>query len=124
MTERREMTEPPNPGRNALPAGYVHKPSWGEPEKHKCPLPAEWELGAVWRCPEGHLWTVNYGLDFDPFAYRKGKPQWMPANWFLRFKFRGKRAKLEMSNLNQRKTAYNTKPPKTPGGVATPDYDG
>lgn len=107
----------------ARPAGYVWRPSDARPA-HQCDLPAEWEDGAVWRCPLGHLWVVRLGVN----PYRRGYAavglEWTPAGWWMRRRHGGRRARVEMANENRRKTARTMKPPprmpKAPGGVSGP----
>lgn len=28
-------------------------------DRHVCPIPAEWPPRGTWRCPDGHLWTID-----------------------------------------------------------------
>lgn len=104
-----EQRRPPDPR-----GGYVHRPSRDE-QRHTCPLPAEWEPGAVWRCPEGHLWVVyDYRLPPDYAGHRPRSVSWEPATWWQRRRWGGKRARGDMANGNRRPG-----PPKAPRAAGT-----
>jgi hypothetical protein len=111
-------TEPPpdnswleTESHRARPSGYVHRPSDARPQ-HRCDLPAEWEQGAVWRCPQGHLWVVLHRR--EP-AYANGyaptSAEWVPAWWWTRLRYGGKRARTSMGNDNRRRTVKHMRPP-------------
>ena len=82
-------------------SGYVVKPDPNE--KHKCALPAEWVLGAIWRCPEGHLWRCSGAA-------------WWPAIWWTRLARGGRRAHIGMANTNRVKPRLRSKPAAPPNG--------
>jgi hypothetical protein len=140
-------TRPPNPGRvgepgyRARPAGYVWRPSDAR-QPHRCDLPAEWEQGAVWRCPEGHLWVV---LRRREPAYANGyapaSAEWVPAWWWTRLRYGGKRARTSMGNENRVRSVRHMRPPPpaavkgidplpvppptiSPAGIPPQDFDG
>lgn len=106
--------------------GYVHKPG----ERHVCPLPAEWVKGAVWRCHEGHLWTVDTACGTCRWL---GKGEggarhvhtighaWWPAGWWQRLLHRGRKATLGMANEHRMPGLPKGAPA---GSESTPDYDG
>lgn len=87
-------------------AGYVHIPEGAGPSpKHHCPLPAEWPLGAIWRCPEGHLWQCREACPCGGRPYRHTHDLgnvWLPATWWQRRKYVGVKAAREMANENRR----------------------
>lgn len=109
---------------------FIEHPVGG---KHQCPLPQQWSMGALWQCPEGHLWVVDVACDCRDM---RGHDQahagmhsiglaWWPATWWQRRKYGPgmKRADLSMaprSARDQRLQAwqYDVKPsPPT-------DFDG
>lgn len=123
------MADPPNaddPWTGRDPGTYVHT----------CHLPAEWIPGALWRCYEGHLWTVDTACGTCRWL---GKGEggarhvctvglaWWPATWWQRLLavLRGdprpvRQASLGMANGNR----VQGFPNGAPGGPSTPDYDG
>jgi hypothetical protein len=107
-----EGARPPDPR-----GGYVHRPS--QQKRHECPLPAEWEDGAVWRCPEGHLWVVVVRV---PPGLRRQARYWQPATWLQRRRYGGRHARLGMANGNRiDPDGYDAprdppRAPRTPGG--------
>lgn len=123
---------PPDPryGRCG-PAGYVHRPSDARPP-HRCDLPAEWEEGAVWRCPEDHLWIVGSACQCRGHFERHGGRgmhtvglAWWPATWWQRRRYGGRRAELDMANANRVQGRPRLKPPPASSGTRPPqDYDG
>lgn len=130
MTEHLPTEPPPDTSwlemtsSRARPSGYVHRPS--REKRHECPLPAEWEDGAVWRCPEGHLWVIGEACEcrgrFERHSGRGvhtvGLAYW-PASWWQRRRHGGKRARLDMANGNRRERFM------APGSWSPPtDYDG
>jgi hypothetical protein len=126
VTER-----PPDPR-----GGYVYRPS-DHAERHACPLPAEWEPGAVWRCPEGHLWVVDEVCACRGHIERhhgRGVHSvglaWRPATWWERRRRGGItigeacRARLDMANQNRVQSFAGMKlPPPAPLTPPT-DFDG
>lgn len=110
------------PGRTG--SGYVIGPKNGDP--HRCPLPAEWLPGAVWRCPDGHLWMVGAELgvfrDSDVTA-------WVPASLWRRLKHGGRKARRGMANGNRcqrtvRPTAPDGRSGILPCSTSPADFDG
>lgn len=130
----RRTERPPDPR-----GGYVYRPS-DHAEPHRCPLPAEWEDGAVWRCPEGHLWVVDDACGacrtVRTAAARGHGGQctvglaWWPATWWQRRRHGGitigaaTRARLDMANGNRVQSFARMKEP--PSALLQPpqDYDG
>ncbi len=123
---------PPDPR-----GGYVHRPS--QEKRHECPLPAEWEAGAVWRCPEGHLWVVDEACACRGRFERHGGRgahtvglAWWPASWWQRRRYGGitigaaTRARPDMANQNrdERFTAPGSWSPPSAALAPPPDFDG
>lgn len=134
---------PPNPGRRSrrTASGYVHRPQLvaqmvagltAIAQRHRCPLPAEWELGAVWRCPDGHLWVVA-----EACTCRRDRPQaaagpahlgshrvtgpgWFPATWWQRCRYGGHRATVDMANEHRAPHDVQDGWPELPPALLTP----
>ena len=88
------------------------------PDEHQCPLPQQWTLGALWQCPDGHLWIVRASDGFAPRIL-----QWWPAKRWQRPRFGPgmKRARLSMATRGQRvQNTPKPAPPKGPSGVSPP----
>lgn len=107
---------------------YVHR----QTEQHVCPLPAEWIRGAVWRCPDGHLWTVDTACGTCKWLGRgEGGARhvhtvgyaWWPATRWQRIRARWTtgqpilRAAVGMANGNRIQDSPKPAPPLGPGGV-------
>lgn len=126
-----ERRLPPDP-----PARYLYRPSRDE-KRHVCPLPAEWELGAVWRCPEGHLWVVDHECECRGRIERHGGRgahmvglAWWPATFWQRRRWGGitigaaRRTRLDLANGNRSQSfAGMALPPPAPLTPPT-DFDG
>jgi hypothetical protein len=106
----------------SIPGGrYIHKP---RRDQHVCDLPAEWIAGALWRCTEGHLWTVQ-PQPTPARGYSARALEWRPADlWTLiTVRARGqdvKFARIDMANKNRVQALPKPSPPRTEQGpVAT-----
>jgi hypothetical protein len=113
-----EMTPAPDTSwiqteRADRPSGYVVKPTG---EAHRCPLPAEWITGAIWRCPDGHLWQVGPACPCrnqvpHPGQHTLGRAWWPVTSWRIRRRHRGRRPDLGMANSNRVQYAPRPSPP-------------
>lgn len=113
---------------------FIEHPVGG---KHQCPLPPQWSMGALWQCPEGHLWVVDVACECrDMRGHDQGHHgmhsmglAWWPATWWQRRKYGPgmRRADLSMAQRSERKQyGVTPSPPKGPSGVSHPptDFDG
>lgn len=129
------MSEPPpNPGRvgesgyRARPPGFI---ATNTRREHRCPLPAQYGMGALWRCQEGHLWVIDEACEcrgrFERHGGRGihtvGLAYW-PASWWQRRRYGPgmKRARLWMANENRVEGAPRGTSPSTALGPT--DFDG
>jgi hypothetical protein len=112
--------------------------------RHVCALPAEWTPRTTWRCPDGHLWTIDTACGTCWWLGRgEGGARhvctpglaWWPANWRQRLLAHlrtgpglpMRQARLDMAGPNREAptAACTPKPPpapRTPGGVSSPDH--
>lgn len=109
---------PPNPGimenGGRAAGGYVRMPEYG---RHTCPLPAEWIEGAVWQCPDGHLWLMTMQPKLRFFVVVT-LGVWEPAPWRLRLRHRGRRAHVAMGNEHRIQPVPKPRPVKPPPPTA------
>lgn len=100
--------------------GYWVEPH--RPDDHQCPLPQQWRLGALWQCPDGHLWMVDEACELCHRGQRNHGGietvglAWWPAGWWQRRRFGPgtKRARLEMAAKSERERLVPKLQP--PGG--------
>lgn len=125
---------PPNPGRGAIPPGGRFIERAEGKAAHQCPLPQEWREGALWQCPDGHLWVVRHACECQGGEHHRGNIHtmglaWWPASWLQRRRFGPgmKRADLAMAGRNVREQlGVKRTSAKHPSGLDSPpaDYDG
>jgi hypothetical protein len=125
------MDEAPSPNPALLTGAYL---KGTPPPTHQCPLPAQWTPGTIWRCWNGHLWTIRptcWCQDRDitrhPGAHTMGY-SWYPAPWWTRtyYNLTGhstKRAHFSMANHNRQDIGIRPSPPRGRGPVSTHDID-
>lgn len=107
-----------------IEGGYVHRPIR---QQHVCELPAEWIEGAVWQCPDGHLWVVGYP-PAPRFGYSAQLLEWRPIGLarLVVLAVLGKiarRPKVPTPDMANGNRTRQIKPPPRSAGLIAPAGD-